>query len=96
MALTSDADMEMVEMLLHMKADIDALKMADKRHGNLLLHLAAIHGCSDVVAVLLMTEYPAAAGEVNAKGKTPLNLVWEFGHGLEDFLHLLERYLVSE
>lgn len=75
MALTSDADMEMVEMLLHMKADIDALKMADKRHGNLLLHLAAIHGCSDVVAVLLMTEYPAAAGEVNAKGKTPLNLV---------------------
>ena len=54
-ALTSDADMQTVEMLvLHMKEDVDTLKMADKRHGNLPLHLAAIHECSDGVAVLLL------------------------------------------
>ena len=77
MALTSDADMETVKMLLHVKEDIDTLKMADKRHGNLLLHLAAICGCNVVVAVLLMTEYLAAAGEVNAKRQDSLVIVWK-------------------
>lgn len=95
-ALASDTDTETVELLLHMKEDIDALKKAEKRHGNLPLHLAASRGCTDGVAVLLMTEYPAAAGEANAEGKTPLDLARELGHCSEDFLHLLETYGVSE
>jgi ankyrin repeat protein len=95
-ALSCIADTETVELLLHMKEDIDALKKAEKRHGKLPLHLAAIRGCSDGVAVLLLTEYPAAAGVANAKGKTPLDLALELGHCSNDFLHLLEKYGVSE
>jgi ankyrin repeat protein len=95
-AFSCDADTETLELLLHMKEDIGALKIAEKRHGNLPLHLAAIHGCSDGVAVLLFTEYPEAAGVANTAGKTPLDLALEGGHCSEGFLHLLKKYGVSE
>jgi len=90
-AIAVDADTEIVELLLHNKEDLKALAMADKIHGNLPLHLAAIHGCRDGVAVLLLTEYPGAVKVKNADGKTPLDLAREYKHCSKDFLHLLER-----
>lgn len=94
-ALSCDADTETVELLLHTKEDIDAVKKAEKQHGHLPLHLAAIRGCSDGVAVLLLTEYPEAAGVANTAGKTPLDLALEAGNCSDDFLHLLEKYGAS-
>jgi ankyrin repeat protein len=73
------------------------VKKAEKRQGNLPLHLAAIHGCSDGVwlsCLLLFTEY---AGVANTAGMTPLDLALDVGHHCsDDFLHLLEIYGVLD
>jgi len=94
-ALAVDADTEIVELLLHNREDLGALAMADKQHGNLPLHLAAIHGCRAGVAILLLTEYPGAVKVKNADGKTPLDLAREYDHCSKDFLDLLERESMS-
>lgn len=94
-AMAVDADTEIVELLLHNREDLGALAMADKIHGNIPLHLAAIHGCRDGVAVLLLTEYPGASKVKNAEGKTPLDLAQENNRCSSDFLHLLERETMS-
>lgn len=94
-AMAVGADTEIVELLLHRKEDLGALAMADKVHGNLPLHLAAIHGCRDGVALLLMTEYPGAVKVKNNDGKTPLDLAREYKHCSDDFIRLLERESMS-
>jgi ankyrin repeat protein len=94
-SMAVNADTEIVELLLHNREDLGALAMADNVHGNLPLHLAAIHGCQDGVAILLLTEYPGASKVKNAVGKTPLDLARECNHSSSDFLHLLEREATS-
>lgn len=94
-AIEVDADTEIVELLLNTREDLEALTMPDKVHGNLPLHLAAIHGCRDGVAVLLLTEYSAGVRVKNNDGKTPLDLAREYDHCSPDFIHLLERESVS-
>lgn len=90
-AMTVDADTEIVELLLHTKEDLEALTIADTVHGNLPLHVAAIHGCRDAVAVLLLTEHSGAVRVKNNDGKTPLDLAREYNNCSPEFLGLLER-----
>lgn len=94
-AISSDAHEEIVELLLHEKDDLGALAMAENVNGNLPLHLAAIHGCRDGVAVLLMTEYAGAVKVKNKEGKTPLDLAREHDQCSDDVVRLLKREIVS-
>ena len=94
-AISSDAHEEIVELLLHEKDDLGALAMAENENGNLPLHLAAIHGCREGVAVLLMTEYAGAVKVKNKEGKTPLDLAREHNHCSDDVVRLLKRESAS-
>jgi ankyrin repeat protein len=95
LAFLSDANEEIVELLLHEKDDLGALAIAENVNGNLPLHLAAIHGCCESVAVLLMTEYGGAVKVKNKEGKTPLDLAREYKQCSDDVIRLLEREIAS-
>jgi hypothetical protein len=65
-----------------------ALSMAEKRHGNLPIHVAAMHGCPVSVALLFLELKPEMIRAKNRHGMTPYNVAMLSGKCTEDVLRL--------
>ena len=88
LALRGRLDEEAVEFLLFADKNNRALEIAERRGGNLPLHLAVVNGNLSIV-VQLLTRFPHAICVPNGDGELPVALA----KGNE---HLLDILLVSD
>ena len=85
---TSSGDADLVTLLAGQ--GLSVLRTKEKRHGNLPIHVAAIHGCSVEVAKKLLGLHPNSIHEMNNDLKTPLDLALENGRCSMDIMRLLK------
>jgi ankyrin repeat protein len=88
LALRGRLDDEAVEFLLFADKNNRALEIAERRGGNLPLHLAVVNGSLSIV-VQLLTRFPHAVCVPNSDGELPIALA----KGNE---HLVDILLVSD
>jgi ankyrin repeat protein len=81
-------DSEVAQVLI--SCGPDALRIREKKHGNLPIHTAAAAGLSVNVAKCLIETWPASIHEKNADGLTPLDIAAKTTMCSEEVLRLLE------
>lgn len=94
---TRAKEVDFVDMVL--TAYFGAACLADKKNGDLPIHVAVVHGCPLAVAKRLMETFPMAAQQRNNSRKLPLDLALESGSCAEEVIEFLkgsQHYEVSK
>jgi ankyrin repeat protein len=86
---TRTKEYDLVELIL--TAFFGAACLADKRNGDLPLHVAVVHGCPLEVAKRLLETFPMAAQQRNIHRKLPLDLAIASGTCTEEVISFLRQ-----
>jgi ankyrin repeat protein len=87
---------DLVDLLTESYHSFEMMRMKEKQHGDLPVHVAATHGCSVAVAKTLLRIHPNSIHEKNKDSKAPLDLVLEQGHCSEQVVRLFDNSDHSE